>query len=100
MDVHVYVLLLSSFLLSSLIKTCVCVCVSSKSVLRPLQAQIQRESELREKEQRLLQEHQRIQKEKQMYEEQQRRLRYTVTMVTALFLFKFVEGVPLNSLYI
>ena len=40
------------------------------------QAQVQRERELHEKEQRLLQEHQRIQKEKQLYEEQQRRLRY------------------------
>jgi hypothetical protein len=39
------------------------------------QARVQRERELQEKEQRLLQEHQRIQKEKQMYEEQQRRLR-------------------------
>ena len=77
-----------------------CACVSSKSVLRPLQAQIQRERELREKEQRLLQEHQRIQKEKQMYEEQQRRLRYMITMVTAVFLFLFVEGVPLNCWYI
>ena len=40
-----------------------------------MQAQVQREHELREKEQRLMQERKRIQKEKQLYEEQQRRLK-------------------------